>query len=195
MLSRNVRDQLLNQNGFSNSGTAEQSNLSAFCIRGKQIDNLDSGLKHLNNRALILKARRITVNDPFRLIIKALASVNRLTEHIEKTTKRLLTDRNRNARSGRLNFHILAEALAGCQHNTAGNISTDQLCDFHHASSAIIIHNQGILNVWKFAILKLHIHNRSHDLNDLSLVHICLLCCHSHVTYTLCQQKLFFRFS
>lgn len=43
----NVVDQLLNQDGFTDTGTSEKSNLTTSSVRGKEIDDLDTSLEHL----------------------------------------------------------------------------------------------------------------------------------------------------
>ena len=53
-----VMDQLLNQHRFTHSGTAEQSDFTAFCIRCQEVDDFDSCLQDLYDRALLLKCRR-----------------------------------------------------------------------------------------------------------------------------------------
>lgn len=38
-----VVDQFHDQNSFTNAGTAEQADLTAFGVRGQQVNNLDAG--------------------------------------------------------------------------------------------------------------------------------------------------------
>ena len=111
MLCRNVADQLLNQDCFSYAGTAEQTDLSAFCIRCKQINDLDTGLEHLDNRALLRKARRFAVDAPMLLLIEVFSSVDRLAEHVEQPAQRFLADRHLDAASCSRYFHILMKSV------------------------------------------------------------------------------------
>src|SRR5207253_10376427 len=49
----NVVDEFLNDDGFSHSRAAEQTNLATFQIRLDEIDNLDAGFKHFKGRILV----------------------------------------------------------------------------------------------------------------------------------------------
>ena len=75
MLGRDIVDQLLDQYGLTNTGTTEQTDLTTFCIRRKQVDDLDTCLKYLYDRALVFKARRISVDDPVLLSLERLTTV------------------------------------------------------------------------------------------------------------------------
>jgi peptide chain release factor 1 len=43
----NVVDQLLDQDGLADTGTAEQTNLTTTGVRGEEVDDLDTGLEDL----------------------------------------------------------------------------------------------------------------------------------------------------
>ena len=47
MCSCDVVDQLLNQNGLTDTCTAEQTDLTALCVGADQVDNLDAGFQNL----------------------------------------------------------------------------------------------------------------------------------------------------
>ena len=57
-----VVDELLDEDGLADSGTAEQANLSATGVRGKEVDNLDTGLEDLGRRRLVDEGRGVGVN-------------------------------------------------------------------------------------------------------------------------------------
>ena len=111
MLRCNIANQLLDQYRFSNSGTAEQTDLSAFCIRCKQINDLDTGLEHLDNRALLRKARCFAVDTPMLLLIEVFSAVDRLAEHVEQPAQRFLADWHLDAASCSRYFHILMKSV------------------------------------------------------------------------------------
>ena len=77
-------NQLLNQDGLTDTGTTEQTNLTTLCIWGKQINNLDTGFQHLNNRALVFKCWRLTVDTPMLTILQTFLSIQCLTKYIEQ---------------------------------------------------------------------------------------------------------------
>ena len=55
MLGSNITNQLLDQYGFTYTGTTEKTDFTTLCVRSQQIDNLDTGLKHLCYGTLLLK--------------------------------------------------------------------------------------------------------------------------------------------
>ena len=55
MLSRDVTNQLLNQNGLTYTCSTEQTDLSTLLIRAEQINDLNSGLQYLCRGGLLLK--------------------------------------------------------------------------------------------------------------------------------------------
>ena len=108
MLCRNVADQLLNQYRLTDSGTSEETDLTALCIRCQKIDDLNTGLKHLNDRALVFKRWRISVNHPVFLTVKAFASVECISEHVKQSAQGLISNRNLDTAALGNNLHILA---------------------------------------------------------------------------------------
>ena len=113
VLRCNVCDQLLDQDGLSYAGAAEQTDLTALCVRSQQVDDLDTGLQHLYHRTLVFKARRISVDDPVLLAGQIFSAVDRVAQHVEQTPQCFISHRHGNAGACRNNFHILVKSLAG----------------------------------------------------------------------------------
>ena len=107
MFGCNIGNQFLDQDGLANSCAAEKANLTALGIWGQQIDDLDACLQHLHHRALVLKGRRVPVDDPFILIVQVLSPVNGFTKDIEQPAQGLLSYRYLDACPGRFHLHIL----------------------------------------------------------------------------------------
>lgn len=57
-----VVDELLDKDGLADSGTAKKSNLATTGVRGKEVDNLDAGLKDLSSRRLVDEGRGVGVD-------------------------------------------------------------------------------------------------------------------------------------
>ena len=53
VLSRDITNQLLNQNGFTYTCSTEQTDLSTLLIRAEQINDLNSGLQYLCRGGLL----------------------------------------------------------------------------------------------------------------------------------------------
>ena len=171
MLSRNVADQLLNEDGFADTGTAEQTDLSALGVRRNQINDLDAGLQDFLYRTLIRKFRRLAVNFPALCIRKAFLSVNGISQYVEQAAKVLISDRNLDSAARRQYRHILLQSLTGRQHDAADGIVPDVLCYLHHGLFPVIVRLQCGFNNRKGPFRKLNVYHRSHNLSDLSDLH------------------------
>ena len=171
MLCRYVSDQLLNKHRFSYSGAAKQSDLSPFCIRSKKIDYFDSRFQDLNNRALVFKCRRISVNHPLICICDLFAVIYRLSKYVKQSSQRLLSDRNFNPRSCCSYFHVFVKPFACSQHQTANFIVSEMLRHFHNTFLSVIFNFQSVFDKRKVPVLKHNVYNRTHNLYDFSFIH------------------------
>ena len=87
VLLGDVVDQLLDQHGLANAGTAEQANLAALAVGRQQVDHLDAGLKHLGLGLQLSEEGGGAVNRSglgggyWTLLI------HRLAEHVEDATE------------------------------------------------------------------------------------------------------------
>ena len=96
-------DELLDQHGLADTGTAEETDLTALRVRFQKVDDLDPGLQHLDYRALILERRSFTVNTPELrglIVIQGRTAVERLTKRIKHTAEHVLADRNKDSLTG-----------------------------------------------------------------------------------------------
>ena len=68
VLGGNVIDQLLDQDGLADTGTAEQTDLAALCVGADQVNDLDAGLQDLCGGLLLLIAggRAVDGKYPYR---------------------------------------------------------------------------------------------------------------------------------
>jgi hypothetical protein len=57
-----VVDKLLNEDGLTDTGTAEETNLTTTGIGGKKVDNLNTGREHLSRGRLVLERWGLGVN-------------------------------------------------------------------------------------------------------------------------------------
>ena len=96
MLCRNIMDQFLNQYGFSNTRTSEQTNLSSLSVGSQKINNLDSRLQYFYRPALLLEAWRLSGE----LTQCSLSSgyfffvINRLSQYVKETAQSLFSYRH-----------------------------------------------------------------------------------------------------
>ena len=115
------------------------------------------------------------MNHPVLLIFQALPAVQGISQHIEQPSQGLLSHGHGDSMAGGRHFHIPAKPFAGGQHNAADRVVAHMLSHLHHGTLSAVLHGKGVLDLRKgFFIFKFHIYHRSHDLYDLSNIHICL---------------------
>ena len=171
MLCSDILDKFLDQNGFTNAGTTEQTNLTTLCIRSKKVDDLDTCLQNLYGWFLIFETWRISVDHPMLCIIQSFSTVNCLSKNIKKSSKSAVSHRNLDSTSCGNYFSVSLKSLTGAQHNAANHIISQMLRNFHNAFLTIVFDFKGVLDIRKIAILKNNIYNRSHDLYNLTFTH------------------------
>ncbi|OAV74281.1 hypothetical protein Barb7_02235 [Bacteroidales bacterium Barb7] len=105
MLFGDIIDQLHNQHGLPDTGTAEQADFSPFQIRSQQIDHFDTGKKDFRGRGKIFKLGCIPV-DRFRpFAADRLHSVNGLTDDVQKPSFHLIANGHGNRRPQIYHLH------------------------------------------------------------------------------------------
>ena len=108
---------------------------------------------------------------PFFSIFDDISVINRLAEHVEKPSQRLLADRHFDTGSCGCNFHIFVKPLARRQHQAAHLIISEVLGYFHDAFLTVVIDFKCIFDKGKSAVFKYYVNDRSHDLCDSSFIH------------------------
>src|SRR5699024_10602233 len=83
----NVADQFLDQNGFADTGAAEQTDFAAAGIGSQQVNDLDTGFQNFRGRALFVKSRRVPVNGPFFRRVHRTFFVDGLAQDVEHTAQ------------------------------------------------------------------------------------------------------------
>ena len=137
MLCSDVVDKLLDEHRLSYSGTSEESDFSTLLVWAEQIYNLYSCLKHLLRCSLLLKARRRSVDCPFLLCLWRLILIDRLSEHIEHSSKCILPHRHRNRCSCCDSIHAADETISRSHGDTSDCIVAQMLCNLNDQLSAV----------------------------------------------------------
>ena len=160
MLGGNISNQLLNQNGFSNTGTAEQTNLTALCIRCQQVNDLNAGFQNFYGRFLIPEGRSAPVNRPLFLCFYRACLVDRIAQNVKHSAQCCGSNRYLNAGSGRSDLHVLAKSLCRRKTDAANNFISHMLRHFHHALFPVVYNGQCIPDHWQLSF-KCNIDDRS----------------------------------
>ena len=91
-----VVDELLNEDGLSDSSTSEESNLSSSSVGSEEIDDLDSGLENLRGGRLVDKLRGVGVNGSHGDTDDRTSLIDGLTDNVHNSTEASGTDGNEN---------------------------------------------------------------------------------------------------
>src|ERR1700722_17035819 len=88
-------DQLHDEHGLANAGTAEHGGLSALGEWRKKIDYFDAGLEYRGGRRLILERRRWIVDTAsWGIGRQGRSAVPQCPDHVEETPQNRVADRN-----------------------------------------------------------------------------------------------------
>ena len=151
MLLGNVIDELHDDDRLAHAGAAEQADFAALEKRLDEVDDLDTGLKHLGARRLLVEGGSRTVNRHLNFGRNRTKLVDRFTDHVHHPAERPAThghhdwaaqvDRLHAAHHafGRLHGHAahaaFAEVLLHFQNdvNRRGNVESVA----HHANRGV----------------------------------------------------------
>jgi hypothetical protein len=129
VLLRDVIDELLNDDSLADAGAAEEADLSAACVRAKEIDDLDTGLERLHFGRLLDELGRLAVDRQRRLRADRAHAVHRLADHVQDPAQRRLADRHANAVAGVASEHAAHEAVGrvhtDATHGTLSEVLSD----------------------------------------------------------------------
>src|SRR6266540_816855 len=128
VLHRNVVDQLLDEDGLADPGAAEQADLAAPDEGGDQVDDLHSGLEHLDVRLELVEVRRVTMDRP-ALAGRRLLVVDRLADDDPKATECLVAHGNRDRIARVDDIHSARKAVGGIHRHSADTIVSEMLLD------------------------------------------------------------------
>jgi hypothetical protein len=81
-----VPELTLNQDGLSDTGTTEQTNLSSSGVRSQQVDDLDTGLQNLGDDRLVNERRSVGVDGGHLDSLDWASVVDGLTDDVHDST-------------------------------------------------------------------------------------------------------------
>ena len=133
VLAGDVVDQLLDQDGLADAGTAEEADLAALDVRRDQVDHLDPGLEDLHGRREVAERGRIAVDRPaLDVVAGGRLVVDRLADHVPDPSERRVADWNRDRLTGVDHLDAAREAVGGVHRDCAHAIVPEvllHLCD------------------------------------------------------------------
>ena len=175
VLLGDVVDQLHDQDGLADAGTAEEADLSAARVRGEEVDDLDAGFERLDLGSLVDKFRRGLVDVLEGLGLDRAGVVDRLSQHVQDATQRAFADRDGDARSGILGGDASGQAFRLVHRDAAHRALTEMLGDFDDevalfVSEAGVRDGEGVEDRRKSPLGELDVDDRTDDLSNATNV-------------------------
>ncbi len=113
MLHRDIVNQLHNDNGLSDAGSAEEANLAALQIGLDEVHHLNSGLEHIQRGGLILEGRRRAMNLVVRIGRDGAQLIHGLAKDVHDAAKRGPAHRDGNSHAQVIRFHAANHSFDG----------------------------------------------------------------------------------
>ena len=167
-------DQFLDQYGFADTGTTEQTDLTTLEVRADQVNDLDTGFQNLCGTLLLLKAGSFPMDRPLFRFNRG-AVIYDLTQYIEDPAQGRVANRHRDRRTG---IHSLgaADHTVGRAHcDAAHNIVTQMLCYLCYNLLVCHFYFNGIHQIGQSAVGKFNIKHRTvyrSNCADMLLTHL-----------------------
>ena len=163
-----VINQFLNQHGFADTGTTEQTDFAALCIGADQVNDLDAGFQQFRRRFLFIESRGRAVDGPMLYPGGGRLFINRFTQQVEHTAKARIANGNLDRPAGIHGFGTAHKAIGGGHSNAAHHVIANMLGNFYNQRFAVVLQFNRIQQFRQLAVGKADIQNRSHDLHDLT---------------------------
>ena len=167
-----VVDQLLNQHGFTYTGSPEQSNFTSFGVRLDQINDFNSCKQYFCRYRQVFKSRCISVDrHPVGTVFwQSFQSVNRISVYIEQTSVDVVSYRDLNRISSSNGVHTSAQSICRIHRDTANRIFSNVLFNFQNQKRTVVSCNfQRVENLWKtFTCSKCDINYGSNNLSNFT---------------------------
>ena len=165
-----VVDELLDKHGLTDTGTTEQTNLTTTSVRGKQVDDLNTGLENLGSSRLLNKGRRVAVDWHARNSVNRSTLVNGVTSDIDDTAERTVTDRNRDRSTSVTDLLATDKTISTVHGNAADSVLTNLLGDLKNEAVTQRVltakHLEGVVNGREALGVEVNVNDRADDCTD-----------------------------
>ena len=123
-------DHLLNQHRLAHTRTTEQRDLAAAHVRGQQVDDLQSRLKHLGAGFELVEGGRLAVNRPAVEVFSVAFLVEAVAEGVEDVALDTVADRHRNRGAGVDDLDAAHQPVGGLHRDRAHQVVAKVQRDF-----------------------------------------------------------------
>jgi hypothetical protein len=169
----NVVDEFHNNDGFTDTGSAKETNLSSLGVRRQKINDLDSSDENILGSSLFRESRGGAMEGGvlFGLLAEEDGSllVDGFSNHIDDASQGIRTDRDLD-RSASVDALLSTDETIGTFHsNRTDSVLSQMLGNLQDEalSARYDFHFQSVENLGEF-LIELNIHNGSNDLGYLS---------------------------
>lgn len=169
--NRDVSDELLNQNCFAQSRTAEESDLSTLVKGDHQVDDFQTGLQDLDLGRLLIELGGLAVDGHLaNARAQRLAVIDGLAEKVEHTAEGLFADGNLNGGSGIDRVHAADESVGGGEGDRSDDVVSQVLGDFNDEVDAALLvpDGQSVVDLGQAVAAESAVDNGAEDLDDFA---------------------------
>ncbi len=164
---RDIVDQLLDQHSLADAGPAEQADLAALGIRGKQVDDLYAGDENLRFRRLLDIGGRRLMDGAQRFAFDRAGLVDRLADDVHDPPKRRFADRHGDGLTGVGDFLAADQAFRNIHRDAAHRAFAQMLGDFEHKTVTVVDRLKRVENLRQMSV-ELHVDDGTDHLGDAS---------------------------
>ena len=176
MLLSDISDQLRDNHSFTNTRTAVGSHLASTRERRNQIQDLDARLQNFGGSGLLRKSRWLTVNrQSLGVGRNLLAAIDRVTEHIEDATQRMLTYRHRYWLTSVYGFDAPRQSIGSPERKTSRPVVANVLFDLEHQPLALVVDFQTAVDLGKIVRRECNVDDRADNLDYFAFATLCHL--------------------
>ena len=169
MLRGDVADQLLDDDGLTGTGTAEDRGLATLEERADEVDDLHARLEDLRLRRLVGERRRGTVDRVAAIAFHGALAVDRLADDVEEPAERRLADRHGDRPAGGDRLHPAAQAVGRGHRDRAHPVVSEVLLHLgDHFAAVLALDDERVVDLGEVALFELDVEDRADDLDDPS---------------------------
>ena len=132
-----VVDQLLDEHGLADSGAAEEADLAALEIGLEQVDDLDSGIKHLLGGGQVFKLGGLAVDGQGVVGLESAEAVDRIACDVHHSAAHLDADWHPDGGTRERDFEAAAESVGRIHGHAAHGVFAYMLLDLKYQLLAV----------------------------------------------------------
>ena len=178
---RDVVDEFHDQNGFTNAGTAEQTNFTTLGVGSQKVDYFDTCCQDLGLGGLLGERWRVAVDAACFCRVNRALLVNGVARYVQDTAQCAFTNRHLNGCAGVGDLRAANQTLGRVHRNGTNCVLTKVLGHFEDQFGPVVFSVQSVQDLWQ-VIFELHVDDGADNLRNFSD-------CMCHVVSPDCLQR------